>query len=197
MEVGVSAGDEPTRQTLNLRAGILALASTLSAGGDTLPKGVQYDVYDAAMDPDGKRKLVTSSPTHEAAPRLPLPAGRYYVTATYGSATSGTEVGVTAGDEPTRQMLDLRAGVLSLSAVLSAGGNPLPTGVEYEVYEAAKHADGNRKLVTSSPAHGAPPRFPLPVGRYYVAASSKDGKGSSEVTILPGGVRQLELRLSR
>ena len=33
-----------------------------------------------------------------------------------------TEVDVTAGDQPTRQIFDLRAGILSLSSVLAAGG---------------------------------------------------------------------------
>ena len=37
---------------------------------------------------------------------------------------------------------------LQLNAVLSAGGKPLPSGVDYDVYEAAKDADGNRKPVT-------------------------------------------------
>ena len=39
---------------------------------------------------------------------------------------------------------------LQLNAVLSAGGKPLPSGVGYDVYEAAKDADGKRKPVTQS-----------------------------------------------
>jgi hypothetical protein len=126
-----------------------------------------------------------------------LPAGRYYVAATYGSASAGSDVEVTAGDAPIRQVLDFRAGILSLTSVLAAGGEPLPSGVRYDVYETAKDADGNRKRVTYSGAHLGPPRFPLPAGRYYVTASSDQGKGSSEVTISPGQVRQVQLRLSR
>lgn len=77
------------------------------------------------------------------------------------------------------------------------GGKPLTRGVRYDVYEAAKDAEGNRKRVTSSQTYEDPPRFPLPAGHYYVAASSDVGKGGSEVTISPGEVRQLQLRLSR
>jgi hypothetical protein len=69
--------------------------------------------------------------------------------------------------------------------------------VSYEVYEAAKDSEGNRKPVTNSSALYGPPRFPLPAGRYYVTASSDVGKGGSEVTISPGEARQVQLRLSR
>ena len=196
-ELDVAAGDQPTRQTLDLRAGILRLSSVLAAGGTPLPSGVLYAVYEAAKDADGNRKPVTGSPAHYGPPQFPLPAGRYYVTATYGSASAGTELDVAAGDQPTRQTLDLRAGILRLSSVLAAGGTPLPSGVLYAVYEAAKDADGNRKPVTGSPAHYGPPQFPLPAGRYYVTASSDVGKGDSEVTIFQGETHQIQLRLRR
>ena len=196
-EVSITAGDEPTRQILDLRAGVLSLTSVLSAGGTPLPSGVGYDVYEAAKDADGNRKPVTKSGAYYGPPQFPLPAGRYYVTATYGSASADAEVSITAGDEPARQILDLRAGVLSLTSVLSAGGTPLPSGVGYDVYEAAKDADGNRKPVTKSGGYYGPPQFPLPAGRYYVTASSDAGKGDAEVTIAAGETRQVQLRLSR
>ncbi|HMF99571.1 MAG TPA: TIR domain-containing protein [Vicinamibacterales bacterium] len=196
-EVEVAAGDEPTRQLLDLRAGILSLTTVLAAGGTPLQRGVRYEVDDSAKDADGNRKRVAFSDTYEGPPRFPLPAGRYYVTATYQSASAASEVEVAAGDEPTRQILDLRAGILSLTTVPAAGGTPLQRGVRYEVDEPVKDADGNRKRVVFSDTHEGPPRFPLPAGRYYVTASSDEGKGGSEVTISPGEVRQVQLRLSR
>jgi phage baseplate assembly protein gpV len=175
---------------LNLRAGILSLSSVLATGGKPLPSGVRYTVYEAAKEADGNRKRVTYD---DGGPvRFPLPAGRYYVTATYGSASASTEVEVTAA-EVTRQALNLRAGILSLSSVLATGEKPLRSGVRYTVYEAAKEADGNRKRVTYD--DGGPVRFPLPAGRYYVTASSDVGNGSSEITVVPGEVRELLLRL--
>ena len=53
------------------------------------------------------------------------------------------EIDVLAGDQPTRQTLDLRAGVLAVSAVLTVGAQPLALGVQYDVFEAAKDAEGN------------------------------------------------------
>ena len=186
-----------TLQTLNLRAGILRLSSVLTAGGKPLPDGVRYGVHETAKDADGNRKQVTESPAHYGPPRFPLPAGRYYVTATYGSASAAAEVTVTAGDEPVRQTLNFQAGILGLSSVPAAGGKPLTSGVRYDVYEAAKDGDGNRKPVTASPAHDGPPRFPLPAGRYYVTASSDLGKDNSEITISEGNTHQIQLRLKR
>jgi hypothetical protein len=156
---------------------------------------VSYEVYEVAKDMEGKRKRVTYSTAGQGPPRFPLPAGRYYVTATYGSAFANTEVEVTAA-EITLQTLNLRAGILSLASVLAAGGKPLTSGVSYEVYEVAKDMEGKRKRVTYSTAGQGPPRFPLPAGRYYVTASSDVGKGSSEVTISPGAVHPVQLRLS-
>jgi hypothetical protein len=199
--VWLGIGDDGTSQPNPAAApaaeSALRLDAVMIAGGKPLESGVRYDVYEAAKDAEGKRKPVTYSSEAYGPPRFPLPAGRYYVTATYGSAAAGTEVDVTAGDQPLRQTLDLKAGILSLASVLASGGKPLETGVRYDVYEAAKDAEGKRKPVTySSEAYG-PPRFPLPAGRYYVTASSDAGKSGSEVTVSSGEVRQLQLRLSR
>lgn len=184
------------RQTLDLKAGILSLSTVLTAGGEPLTRGVRYDVYETAKDAEGNRKRVTFSEPYQDPPRFPLPAGRYYVAAMHGSASASTELDVAAG-EVMPQTLDLRAGILSLSAVPAAGGEPLTRGVRYDVYEAAKDVEGNRKRVTFSEPFQDPPRIPLPAGRYYVAASSDAGTDGSDVSISPGEVRPLRLRLSR
>ena len=197
VEIDVLAGDQPTQQTLDLKAGVLALSAGITAGGQPLKRGVQYDVFEAAKDVEGKRKPVTSSDEHYDPPRFPLPAGRYYVTATYGSAVSGMEIDVLAGDQPTQQTLDLKAGVLALSAVLTAGGQPLKRGVQYDVFEAAKDAEGKRKPVTSSDEHNDPPRFPLPAGLYYVTAIYGAASAGVEVSVNAGDqARQLVLDLN-
>src|SRR4029434_419721 len=102
----VAASDEPTRQILDLQAGVLSLSSVLAAGGKPLTSGVRYEVYEAAEDARGNRKRITESAEFKEPPRFPLRAGRYYVTATYGSASSSREIDVAASDEPTRQILD-------------------------------------------------------------------------------------------
>ena len=194
-EVEVKEG-EIKSERLDLQAGILNLSCMLAAGSSPLTTGVSYVVEDAVKDAEGNRKRVVGSPTYEGPPRFPLPAGRYYVTGVYGSASASTEVEVKPG-EIKSERLDLGAGILNLSSILAVGGPPLTTGVTYVVYEAVKDAEGNRKRVVASPAYEGPPRLPLPAGRYFVTAASGAGKGSAEIAVAKGAVQVLQVRLSR
>ena len=126
--------------------------------------GVAYEVYAAARDAEGNRKRVTgSNHQYEASARFLLPAGRYFVTAAYGSASANVEVEVTPAGA-TQQIVNLRAGILRLTAVLADGGEPLARGVAYEVYTAARDAEGNRKRVTGSDDILRSPTVPAPGG---------------------------------
>ncbi len=193
MEVEVTPA-KVTQQILNLRAGILRLTAVLADGGKPLEEGVAFTVYTAARDAEGNRKRVTGSNQYSGPPRFPLPAGRYFVTAEYGSASADVEVEVTPA-EVTQQILNLRAGILRLTAVLADGGKPLEEGVAYTVYTAARDAEGNRKRVTGSNQYSGPPRFPLPAGRYFVTAEHGSASANVEVEITPAGVTQQILNL--
>ncbi len=184
----------PTHQILNLRAGILRLTAVLADGAEAL-SGVAYQVYDDARDAEGNRKRVTGSDhQYEASARFLLPAGRYFVTAAYGSASANVEVEVTPAGT-TQQVVNLRAGILRLTAVLAGGGEQPARGVAYEVYTAARDAEGNRKRVTRSDDSSGPPRFPLPMGRYFVTAAHSGGNGSAETTISAGRTQDVQLRI--
>jgi hypothetical protein len=194
VDVEVTAG-ETRRQTMILEAGILTLSSMLAAGSPPFVSGVSYDVYEALPDADGNRTHVVGSPSYQEPPRFPLPAGRYHVTAAHGSATAAIDVDVTAG-QTVRQAMNLKAGILALSSRRPSGGPPIATGVSYEVYSTEKDADGNRKHVVASPSYQEAPRLPVPAGRYYVTATSKEGKGEGEVAVSEGVVQPLVLVLS-
>jgi Ca-activated chloride channel family protein len=191
LDVEVTAGDEAIRRTLNLKAGILRLSAVLAAGGKPLERDVRFDVYENAADADGKRKSVTWEMGGDV--RFPLSAGRYHVTARYGSATTAMDIEVAAGDEAIRRTLNLQAGILRLSAVLAAGGKPLEKDVRFDVYEAAAGPDGKRNAITWE--MGGQVRFRLSAGRYYVTAGSDRGTANAEVTISAGQERPYELRL--
>jgi hypothetical protein len=184
-----------TQQVLNLRAGILLLTAVMNDGSETLAQGVAYKVYTAARDAEGNRRVVTESSQYAAPPRFPVPAGRYFVTAEYGSASASAEVEV-APANVTRETLNLRAGILRPTAVLSGGSEPLALGVAYAVYVAARDAEGNRKLVVESSQYAASPRFPLPAGRYFLTATHSTGSASAETTVAAGGVHDVQLRLA-
>jgi len=179
---------------LNLRAGILRLTAVLTDGGNPVAEDVTYKVYTAARDPGGSRNQVTQRMGMLGLPRIPLPAGRYFVTAEYGSASANVEVEVTPG-RVTEQVLNLRAGILRLTAVLTDGGNPVAEDVTYKVYTAARDPGGNRKQVTQRMGILGPPRIPLPTGRYFVTAVRSGGNASAETVITAGKTQDVELRI--
>ena len=172
----------------------LRLTAVLAAGSEPLTRGVSYEVYTAERDAAGERRLVIGSSQYADPPRFPLPVGRYFVTATHGSASASTVVDVTAG-EITHQILNLGAGVLRLTAVLSDGGEALARGVAYSVHTAARDAEGNRRLVVESNQYADPPRFPLPAGHYFVTATYGSASANAEVEVTPAGVTQQILNL--
>jgi hypothetical protein len=95
----------------------------------------------------------------------------------------------------TEQVLNLRAGILRLTAVLAGRGEAL-SGVAYTVYAAAQNLEGNRKRVTGSNHQDAvSARFLLPAGRYFVTAAHGGGSASAETAITAGGTRDVQLRI--
>ena len=181
-------------QTLNLRAGVLRLSSVLVVESPPLTSGVSYDVYEWAKDLDGHRKAVVDSPSYKGPPRFPLPAGKYFVTATYGSATANVDIELAAGEIETK-VIELRAGILSLSAILGSGSAPLTRGVAYEVQEATRDAEGKRKPVADSPPYKDPPGFPVPAGRYFVTARCGAASANLEVDVRAGEITPQVLNL--
>ncbi|HET9266773.1 MAG TPA: hypothetical protein VFO31_01365, partial [Vicinamibacterales bacterium] len=91
--------------------------------------------------------------------------------------------------------LDLKAGVLLPSAVLSDGSKPLESGVAYAVDEAEKDVEGRAKRVASSPDYAGPPRLPLPAGRLTVTATHGSAVARSDVDLAPGEIKRLVLNL--
>jgi hypothetical protein len=182
------------QQTLLFHAGVLRPVAHLSASSAALDGDVLYEVFDAAVDAEGNRRKVTSSPAYQGPPRFTLPAGRYYVTAQHASASTAAEVELAEGENKALP-LDLRAGVLRLSAVLSDGSMPLENGVLYDVDESTKDAEGASKRVVSSPAYQGPPRLPVPAGRYTVTATHGNAVAKAEVDLSPAEIERVVINL--
>ena len=188
-EVEIAAG-QAVEQLLNLNAGYLRLSSILTQGTEPLTDGLYYEVYEAQQDLAGKRKGVDQNGA--AKPLFKLPTGRYYVTVKHGSAYASTEVEIAAG-QAVEQLLNLNAGYLRLSSILTQGTEPLTDGLYYEVYEAQQDLAGKRKGVNQSGA--AKPLFKLPTGRYYVTVKRGSAYASTEVEIAAGQVQEIKLEV--
>jgi hypothetical protein len=192
-EITIAEGDNAAL-TLELNAGVLLPTAVLSEGSPPLPNGVAYDVDEAVKDAEGNAKRVVSSAAYAAPPRLPLPVGRYTVTATHGNARATVDVALAAGEKKP-VVLNLHAGTLALSST-GPDGQPLARGVSYDVFEASQDAEGARKRVTTSAAYAPPPRFQLPRGRYFVAANGNGGAAQAEIDVPEGTVTTLVLTLA-
>ena len=193
-EVDIGDGDNKAL-VLDLNAGVLLPSAVLSDGSKSLETGVAYAIDDAAKDVEGRARRVASSPDYSGPPRLPLPAGRFTVTATHGKATARSDVDLAPG-EIKRLVLNLRAGILTLAST-GPTGQTLATGVNYEVYEAMKDAEGKRARIATSPNYAGPPSFQLPRGRYYVTASAGVGTAEAEVEVPEGATTPVTLKLAR
>ena len=182
------------QQRLVLHAGVLRPAAHLTASAPPLDVGVNYDVFEAAVDAEGNRKRVAGSPNYNGPPRFTLAAGKYYVAAQHGSASAAQEIDIGDGDNKALA-LDLKAGVLLPSAVLSDGAMPLESGVAYAIDDAVKDVEGRAKRVASSPNYSGPPRLPLPAGRFTVTATHGNAVGRSDVDLAPGEIKRLVINL--
>ena len=189
-EVEVAAG-ELTEHVLTLNVGYLRVFSVPVEGGQRLEDGVAYEVFEARKDLAGNRQKVTYS--YDGQPLFKLPAGRYYVAAALGSAYGSAEVEVRAG-ELAEQVLNLNAGYLRVSST-AGGGRKLDRNVTYEVYEAEKDVEGNRRKLTYS--YDAEPLFKLPAGRYYVVAGHNDVYANAEVELAAGESKDVTMEIGK
>jgi len=168
------------------------LSAVLAEGGQPLSRGVAFDVFEAAANAEGHRKHITGSSHPNPSAWFPLPAGRYFVTARYLDASTGAEVEVTPAGA-TRQVMNLRAGFLRVSAVL-AGGQAV-SGAVYDVY-AEPDVEGRRTRITgSSHQSQASAQFLLPAGRYLVTAAHGGANARADTEIAAGVTQDLQLRL--
>ena len=179
-EASVSAG-ERTEQTFVMNAGLAAFTASYAEGGKAIKKGMRWDIYGLEKDLEGKRPHINGNYT--GTPVFRLPEGRYFVVAKRGDATLSKEVAVTAGKR-TETNFVIDAGLLALSATLTAGKDPLKKGMRWDVYSLEKDLEGKRKHINGN--YEAKPVFALPAGKYHVVAKAGQAIKAAEVEINPG-----------
>jgi Ca-activated chloride channel family protein len=162
-----------------LGSGSLKLAATAKAGEAPLAKDLSWEVLGEA-DAEGDRK--SQAVSYEAQPTLNLPAGKYLVRVTHGSATAEGPVEITAGKK-SELLLSLESGKVKASAVMEEGGEPLAADLAWAVFGEAD-LEGNRKQVAFS--YDAQPTFSLPSGKFLVEVVQGSAKATKEITVASG-----------
>ena len=174
----------------NAGGGTLALSAVLSDEGQPIEQGLAWYVFGASPDADGNRKLLMQS--REATPQFKLPAGDYFVTATFGRATLTRKLSIAAG-QPLSDKFNLEAGGLRIKAVLP-NGEPAPEkSVTFDVLNEERDQQGNRIKVITAARPGLILR--LNAGIYQVVSTYGDANARvrAEVTVYPGKLTEATL----
>ena len=169
VEPELKAGEQ-LKLTVVLNAGYLRVTSIPTEGAKPLAKNLANTVFEAEADLNGKRKQLSYS--YDAKPLFRLNAGKYMLVSKHGSASTRTEVEVTAG-KLNDVTVNLNVGYLRITSVPTEGAKPLSQKLANTIFEAEADLNGRRKQITYS--YDAKPLFRLGAGKYRLI--TKHGSG--------------------
>ncbi len=155
--------DETSEVRLNLNAGVMALTSAMSEEDALIDGRISYLVYNPRKDLNGDRKRLDAK--YKPKSLFPMPAGEYYVTATFGDAFGEANLAVAPG-EVTEHQFNFGAGQLKLVAIPTAGAAPLTKDLRIRIMDPKRSLTGERKVITTS--YKISEVFKLPAGTYDV-----------------------------
>jgi len=170
-EVAPIPQPEPVDLPTSLKVDVL-----LAPGSQPLERIYSYVIPEAANK--DRSKAASKGPAYKIHKVKP---GRYYVEVTYDNIIGSTEIEIKANQENRAEII-LNAGLLSVKAVASEGGEPLTQAYIY-VAEPLQQTDGKRKKVTAGNQRKI---FTLPTGKYYVTATFEKASAGKEVEIIAG-----------
>ncbi|MDQ6702831.1 MAG: hypothetical protein M3Z96_06845 [Pseudomonadota bacterium] len=150
--------------------------SALFAAADTQPvrDGLQWRVFEEAMEPDGSYKLVAQSTG--ATPNLSLPDGNFIVHAALGLA--GATKRITINGTILNETLVLNAGGLRIAGQL--GGTPInPAKLSISIY-VPERGNPEAKLVVANAKSGD--TVGLPEGNYHIVSTLLDAAANGSAS---------------
>lgn len=148
---------------LNLNAGYLKLFASPAKGAGILKDKVHYTVYKGAESLDGKREEIAQSA--KSSPTFWLPAGDYFIKATYGLAVANIKVKIKA-NKRSEETIIINAGALRLGSKVDGQSENLKSDVFYVIYESKADIEGKRREVFSTAQ--AEKTIRIPPGAYLI-----------------------------
>jgi len=186
---------------LNLNAGYLKLFARPAKGASILKSKVHFTIYKDEQTLDGKREKIAQSAKNS--PAFWLPAGNYFIEATYGLASAGVPVTIKA-NRRFEETIIVNAGALLLSSKVEGLPEKLKSQVFYTIFDAKPDLEGNYKEIFSTSQ--AEKIISIPPGEYLiegrwgntnvrtpVSAMVTAGKRSSAVVIHRAGRARFRL----
>lgn len=161
----------------------VSLTAKTTEGGETIPSGLIWRIFEPRPDKQGKYKLLA---THRTATLTEaLAPGEYMVAVSYGSAHLENVIRVQAGVSLQKEFV-LNAGGLRLTAALTNGNLLPPNSVRYDVFAGEPDQRGHREKILSDAKPGIPYR--LNSGAYHVVSVYGDANAviRSDVAVEPG-----------
>lgn len=140
----------------------VTLTATITDGGQPIPDGLVWRIFDTKTDAAGELALVAKSDSATA--KVQLPPGDYVVHVAYGRAQTSDTLSVAAGDNA--KTVVIGAGALRLNAAID-GDVAIPANlVKFDLFTAG--ADADRQVV----AQGLAPNdmVTLNAGTYHVVS---------------------------
>jgi Mg-chelatase subunit ChlD len=161
----------------------VSLTAKTTDGGETIPSGLVWRIFEPWPDKQGKYKLLG---THRTATLTEaLAPGEYMVAVSYGSAHLEKVIQVQAGVSFQEELV-LNAGGLRLTAALTNGKPLPPNSVRYDVFAGEPDQRGHREKILGDAKPGIPYR--LNSGPYHVVSVYGDANAviRSDVAVEPG-----------
>ena len=170
-----------------LNAGITKLSAVFSEGGETIAKGMRWDIYGVDKDLEGKRKHFDGN--YDSTPIFTLTEGRYHVVVKNGSAVKSGEIEIKAG-KLSDPVFNLDGGRVKLVA-RAATGNEVSSGLRWDIYTAEKNLEGKRAHIDGN--YEATPIFTLGAGKYVAIVKVGDASAEFEFDVAAGDSKQVEV----
>jgi hypothetical protein len=183
----VRTGGDPKEQP----SAKVKLTAAMQQGGQPADVAMDWSIFHAETDPQGKRQKVDWQ--FAANPEFALPQGRFLVSVKHGDVVAESEIEVEEGRQQT-VLVNLDAGHVQLEATLSEGGQPVDKAMGWSILLAKADPQGGREKVAWQFATN--PRFILPRGRYLVSVQCGDAVAESEIQIEAGQEQAVSVNLN-
>lgn len=149
------------------------LVAAMTEDGEIIQSGVQWRIFDAEIDADGKLPLLQS--VVGGSQSFNFTQGEYLVHAAYGYASAVRRVVVDRDNMLVRFVFD--AGALQLDAVTGTGSRISPQRLRFDIYSQRADERGIRQLIARDIRAGQ--IVPFPKGTYHVI--SQYGRLNAEI----------------
>ena len=159
------AGETPATEAISALTAApqpVSLTARITEGGEPIPEGLIWRIFDTQPDASGELALVAKSDLGE--PTVELPPGQYVVHVAYGRAQTSEPLSVVPGGN--QQDFILEAGALRLNSAVT-GDIAIPADLlKFDIFTAGEESD--RALV----AEGLAPNdiVTLNAGTYHIVS---------------------------